>query len=272
MKRLSFATLLGVAVCLPRLYAPPPLITGDVPPADAGHFELYTGFRYQDTSRIQRQLPHVELVYGLADQWEISAETNYLSRAGELGFDDLTFATKAVLLAESAARGALGASYEFKFDNGDAERGLGSGGNEHDFRLRAQKTFGAITPILNVGYVLVPDATINGRRSARQDVWRASLAQEWTVAGKTKLLGEIYWRTADEPGGDDRLGWNVGFKHKARDNLSVHAAVGESLRAGNGGGPDLRVYAGLKFEFGAPWRSANRPGAAQEIATPPNRR
>jgi hypothetical protein len=262
MKRRGPAVVLAVSLLLPRLYAPPPLITGDVPTADVGRFELYAGFRYQDTGRIQRQVPHTELVYGLADNWEISAEINYLSRASERGFDDLTLATKAVLLAESAARPALGASYEFKLDNGNAERSLGSGGNEHDFRLRAQKIFGAITPILNVGYVLVPDATINGRRSARQDVWRASLAQEWTVAGKTKLLGEIYWRTADEPGGDDRLGWNVGFKHKARDNLSVHAAVGESLRAGNHGGPDLRVYAGLKFEFGAPWRSANGLGAA----------
>lgn len=262
MKRLSLAAIAAASALLPRLYATPPLITGDVPTADRGHFELYTGFRYQDTGRVQRQVPHVELVYGLADNWEISAETNYLSRAGERGFDDLTLATKAGLLAESPTRPAIGASYEFKLDNGDAERGLGSGGNEHDFRLRAQKTFGAITPILNIGYVLVPDATINGRRSARQDVWRASLAQEWTVAGKTKLLAEIYWRTADEPGGDDRLGWNVGFKHKARDNLTIHAAIGESLRAGNRGGPDLRVYAGLKFEFGVPWPSANGPGAA----------
>jgi len=39
-----------------------------------------------------------------------------------------------------------------------------------------------------------------------------------------------------------------------RDNLTVHAAVGKSVRDGNRGGPDLRVYAGLKCEFGAPWK------------------
>lgn len=259
MKRLSLAAILAASALLPRLYAPPPLITGDVPVADTNHFELYTGFRFQDTGRIHRQLPHLELVYGIADRWEVSAEANYLSRAGAHGFDDVTLATKTVLVAENAAQPAVGASYEFKFDNANAERGLGSGGKEHDFRLRAQKTFGAFTPILNVGYVLVPDGTINGRRSARQDVRRASLAQEWSVAGKTNLLGEIYWRTADEPGGDDRLGWNVGFKHKARDHLSVHAAIGESLRSGNRGGPDLRVYFGIKYEFAAPWTNAFAP-------------
>lgn len=252
MNRHLLGLTLAGAVLLPRLYAPPPLITGDVPTADRRCFELYTGFRYQDTGRIQRQVPHVELIYGFAERWEASVEANYLSRAGQRGFDDLTLATKTVLLTETPTQLGLGASYEFKMDNGNAERGLGSGGFEHDLRLRAQKSFGPITPIVNVGYVLIPDVTINGRQSARQDVWRASLAQEWAITKKTKLLGEVYWRTADEPGDPHRLGWNVGFKHKARENLSFHAAIGESLRQANRGGPNLRAYAGLKFEFGAP--------------------
>jgi hypothetical protein len=253
MKRFAVAALVA-AVCLPRLYAPPPLITGDVPTADFGTFELYTGFRYQDTGRIQRQLPHVELVYGFAGRWEVSAEANYLSRAGAHGIDDFTLATKTVVVAEGTSTPALGASYEFKFDNGDAERGLGSGGYEHDLRLRAQKTFGSVTPILNFGYVLVPDAHIAGRTVPRQDVWRASFAQEWQASKVLKLLSEVYWRTADEPGDAARLGWNVGFKHKLRDGLTWHGAIGESLRASNAGGPDLRVYLGVKFEFPAPWR------------------
>ena len=37
-------------------------------------------------------------------------------------------------------------------------------------------------------------------------------------------------------------------------HLSVHAAIGKSLREGNRGGPDLRVYVGLKWEFEAPWK------------------
>jgi hypothetical protein len=225
------------------------LITGDVPAADKGTVELYTGVRYQDTGTIQRQMPHVELVYGLADGWEISAEGNYLSRRGAHGLDDYVIATKIVLVRESAAAPGIGASYEFKFDNANAERGLGSGGNEHDIRLRAQKTFSRITPILNVGYVFVPDATVGGRRSAREDVWRASIAQEWQATKTLKLLSEIYWRAPDEPGDAARLGWNVGLKHTLREGLAWHAAVGESLRAGNRGGPDCRAYVGLKFEF-----------------------
>ena len=233
----------------PRCFAPPPLITGDVPTADKGHFELYAGFRYQDTGTIERQIPHAELIYGITERWELGVEANYLSREGEHGFDDVNLTTKVVLVPEAERRPGIAASYELKLDNGDAERGLGTGGLEHDLRLRAQKTFGWFTPIVNFGYVLVPDAEISGERSARQDVWRASFAQEWQVAKQTKLLSEIYWRTSDEPGEPDRLAWNAGFKHKLLANLTLHAAVGESLRASNVGGPDLRVYAGLKWEF-----------------------
>jgi hypothetical protein len=261
MKTARISLLIGMALLVftPRCFAPPPLITGDVPTPPQGRFEWYLGFQYQDTGSIERRLPFSELVYGLTDRWEFSIESPYLSRGGEHGFGDVSLATKFVALTETEHRPALGASYGIKLDNGDAERGLGSGGFEHDLRLRAQKTFGWFTPIVNVGYVIVPDAEIGGVNSPREDAWRASFAQEWQVATKTKLLSEIYWRTSDEPGGEDRLAWNVGFKHKLRDNLTIHGAVGESLRDGNRGGPDLRVYAGVKWEFDAPWKRREQP-------------
>ena len=234
----------------PRCFAPPPLVTGDVPTAEKGHFELYAGFRYQDSGSIERQLPHTELIYGVLERWEVGVEANYLSREGEHGFDDVTLATKVVVVPEVERCPGFAASYELKLNNGDAERGLGSGGFEHDLGLRAQKTFAWFTPIVNFGYLSVPDAEISGQRAARQDVWRASFAQEWQVARRTKLLSEIYWRTGSEAGEPDRLAWNAGFKQNLSNALSVHAAVGESLRAANRGGPDLRLYAGLKWEFG----------------------
>jgi len=58
--------------------------------------------------KIQRQFPHAELVYGVTDRWEISAEGNYLSRDGKHGLDDLTLATKLALLPEGKRRARLG--------------------------------------------------------------------------------------------------------------------------------------------------------------------
>ncbi len=68
-----------------------------------------------------------------------------------------------------------------------------------------------------------------------------------------KLLAEIYWRGADEPGGHHRLAWGVGAKRKLNSNFAIHAAVGTSLREDYRGGPRLRAYAGFKWEFAAPW-------------------
>jgi hypothetical protein len=42
---------------------------------------------------------------------------------------------------------------------------------------------------------------------------------------------------------------DIGFKHRFSPNLSVHAAIGKSLRNDDRGGPKLRVYAGIKLDF-----------------------
>ena len=87
-----------------------------------------------------------------------------------------------------------------------------------------------------------------------ENVWLAAFGQEWQVARRTKLLSELYFVSREEPGGPNRLAANIGFKHKLLDKLTAHAAVGKSIREGNRGGPDLRVYAGIKWEFDAPWK------------------
>jgi hypothetical protein len=248
-KCLTSIPVMALGLLASALSAAPPLITGDVPTADPGTIEIYLGVRYQDTGSIHRQLPHVELVYGLTERWEISTDLNYLSSNGAHGFDDIAVGTKLMLAPDLATRPGLALSYEFKGDNGDAGQGLGSGGFEHDLRVRVQKSYGSHVLLLNVGRVLVLDATISGVRRSRQDIWRASVADEWALTKSTKALAEIYWRESDEPGGRHRLGWNAGFKHKLRDDFSVHAAVGGSFREGSVGGPHFRGYFGFKYEF-----------------------
>jgi hypothetical protein len=47
----------------------------------------------------------------------------------------------------------------------------------------------------------------------------------------------------------------IGCKYYVYDNLNIPGAIGKSLREGNKGGPDIRAYLGLKWEFGPfPWR------------------
>jgi hypothetical protein len=88
-----------------------------------------------------------------------------------------------------------------------------------------------------------------------------SCAQQYNLTEKTALLSEAYWESSGEPGGADRVAANVGFKHRLAPNLTALGAVGKSLREGNEGGPGIRVFAGLKLDFAAPWTKNHRASA-----------
>jgi hypothetical protein len=138
---------------------------------------------------------------------------------------------------------------------------LGTGELDYDLRLRSQKTFGWFTAIGNLGHTFITEPEFGGVRQRRDNVWFAAFGQEYQIAPRTRLLSEIYWVTHEEPGGPHRLACNLGFKHKLRDNLTFHGALGKSLRESNVGGPSVRVYVGLKYEFG---RKKGQRGAVSD--------
>ncbi len=254
-RKLACAAVL-LAGALPCL-APPPLVTGDVPTADKGTFEWYVGGLYQDSgSSISRAVPFTELVYGLTERWEVSAEAMGLSKSGEYGLGDMVLGTKYVVLPENEQRPGVALSFETALPTGDEDKGLGAGAPEYEVRFRAQKTFGWFTPIVNIGCIFVEEPTINGVTESRENAWRASFAQEWQVAKNTKLLSDIYGKTSDEPGGEDRFAAQIGFKHKLSEKLQLHGAIGKSLRKDEAGGPELRAYLGVRYNFDAPWHKS----------------
>ena len=257
MSPLRFVTiaLALLAIGAPRLYAPPPLVTGDVPTADKQSFEWYLGGRYQESESGEpaRLLPFTELVYGVSDRQELTFEIAGLSK-GHYGINDAVVGTKYVFLKESVQRPGIAGSFELKLPTGDESRGLGSGEFDYDLRLRAQKTWSWFTGIGNVGYTFVTDPEFGGVTTSTENVWLLTFGQEYQVGRQTKLLSELYFVSREEPSGHNRFAANVGFKHKLRNNLTVHAAIGKSVRESNRGGPDLRVYVGFKYEFSAPWR------------------
>jgi hypothetical protein len=251
--RLTLFVFLASAV---RLFAPPPMITGDVPTADKGRFELYAGMRYQENEAgvPARQLPFTELVYGISHRQELTFEIAYLSQRHEHGFGDAVVGTKYQFLKENDSLPGIAGSFELKVPTGSEQKGLGTGEFDYDIRLRAQKTWGWFSAIGNAGYTFLSDPEFGGVETTLENVWLFTFGQEYQVARRTKLLSEIYYVTRDEPGAPNRLAANVGFKHKILDDLTFHGSVGKSIREANRGGPDLRAYVGFKWEFDAPWR------------------
>lgn len=233
------AWLIASALAARPAAAVQPLVTGDVPTADKNHVEVYVGMGYQETDRIERQLPFTEIVYGLTERQEITLEISYLSADGQHGFGDAVLGTKVLILPETDQRPGIAGSFELKLANGDVSRGLGTGALEYEFRLRAQKTFGWFTGLVNAGTTLTD----------RRDVVFLAFAQEYRVGAELALLSELYWRSGAESGEPDRFAGDIGFKYHLAGHLDVHAAVGKSLRSASRGGPARRIYAGLKLEI-----------------------
>ena len=242
-----------------RLCAVPPLVSGDVPTADKGTFELYSGMRYQsENDSVNRQVPTSELVYGLSARQEITFEIPFLSQQGGRGFGDAVVGTKYIFIQEAKALPGIAGSFELKLPTGSTSRGLGGGAFGYDLRLRTQKTWGWFTAVGNVGYTVLGEPKFGGASGRRDGVWFASFMQKWRVADKTSLLSEIYLETSEESGEPNRFAANVGFEREIAHNLKFQAAVGRSLREGSRGGPDLRVYVGLHWAFDAPWKRAEK--------------
>lgn len=256
MKSVRFVAAFFLLAFSTRLLAPPPMVTGDVPTADKGRFELYTGLRYQESESGEpgRQLPFTELVYGISDRQELTFEIAYLSQRHQHGFGDAVVGTKYQFLKENETWPGIAGSFELKLPTASESKGLGTGEFDYDIRLRAQKTLGWFTAIGNAGYTFLTDPEFGGVEATLENVWLFTFGQEYRVANRTKLLSEIYFVSREESGEPNRLAANIGFKHKILKDLTFHGSVGKSLREANRGGPDIRAYVGLKWEFDAPWK------------------
>jgi len=236
------------------LYAPPPMVTGDVPTADKGRFELYSGLRYEESESGEpgRQLPFTELVYGITDRQELTFEIAYPSQRHQHGFGDAVVGTKYQFVKENESLPGIAGSFELKLPTGSERKGLGTGEFDYDIRLRMQKTWGWFTAIGNAGYTFVSDPELV--ETSLENVWIFTFGQEYEIAKGTTLLSEIYYVTREEPGEPNRLAANIGFKQKILNDLTFHGSIGKSLREANRGGPDIRAYVGFKYEFDAPWK------------------
>ena len=250
MRALWRALLVGGLLLKASLaHAVPPLVMGDVPTADRGGIDLYVGTGYEKDGTAERQVPFTELVLGVSSWQEITFEIPYLSQGGQQGFGDAVLGTKLLLLRETAGRPGLAGSFEWKLTTGSPSKNLGTGAMEYDLRLRSQKTWGRFTLLANVGYTFVNEPTKDGVLLGRRNVGFVAVGQEIEPFDGLHLLAEVYWRNSDTPGEPARVSADLGFKYALVRHLSVHAAVGTSLRRENLGGPQIRAYGGLKWDF-----------------------
>jgi len=189
-------------------------------------------------------------VLGVSDWQEVTVEAPYLVVDGQHGFGDVILGTKVRLLAEEGARPGLAASLEWKLPNASRAPGLGTGASEVEVRLRGQKAWGRVTAIGNAGYTVVGEPRAHGVTLPRRNTGFLGAGAEAELGERLTLLADAYWLSADVAGDPARIAGDLGLKVKLSHDLAFGAAVGRSLRPAAAGGPELRVYGGLKWEFG----------------------
>jgi hypothetical protein len=246
--RCSFSALL-LAWAWPAS-AVPPLVIGDVPTADPGILELYVGAGRLEGGVVEWAAPATEFVLGVSSWQEVTLEVPYLVVDGAHGLGDVVLGTKLLLLPEATGRPGLAGSVEWKLANGDQAAGLGSGAMELGFLFRGQKTWSWFTLIGNAGYTFVGEPKVGGVSQPRRNTGFLGLGGEGELRRALTILGDLYWHSADVSGEPARVAGDLGLKLRVTDHLAVNGAVGTSLRPDNLGGPHLRVYVGLKGEFG----------------------
>ena len=245
----GFCFVLALACCTP-VSAIPPLVSGDVPTAEHGTYELFVGYLGTDSGPVtSHQIPFWELVYGVTPRQELTIEAPLLlrddARGSTTGVGDAVLGTKYRLLGAPSEDSGVSASLEVTLPTGDEDRGLGSGAVDVDLRARAGQQLGRDVVYGNVGHTWVGE---NGDAS-RDNTWFLALVWDHPVFERSRLLTEVYWKTADEPGAPNRLAATIGTKIRFRDRQQLHFSVGRSLQSGAEGGPDLRLYAGWRRDF-----------------------
>ena len=119
----------------------PPLVSGDIPTADRGTYELFFGYVLKDGAAVtEKEIPFWELVYGLTKVQELTIEAPIVRRNGPAGtttgIGDVILGTKYRFVGRPAADSGLSISLEVKLPTGDEDRGLGAGAVAVDLRAR----------------------------------------------------------------------------------------------------------------------------------------
>ena len=238
-----------VIACASPSWAIKPLVSGDIPTAEKGLYEVFVGYLVTDSGDATvHEVPFWEVVYGLTQPQELTIEAPILIRDGGTGstggLGDVVVGTKYRLLGEPSADSGLSASLEIKLPTGDSDRGLGSGAVAVDVRVRGGWQFGREVVYLNLGHTWVGED-----EEPQENTWFYAAVWDHPVGRKLRLLTEVYGKTADEPDAPKRLAATVGIKWYFPHRQQLQLSVGRSLRSDAEGGPDVRFYAGWRKDL-----------------------
>lgn len=205
-----------------NLFAYRPLSTEDAGVAGKGVAQTEISWDYLkwengDKEQIFMLVP----IYGLMENLELSAEIPYMlhnpdAGGSESGVGDINFVAKYLLFQEAGGHPAITVKCAAKLDNGDEDKGIGSGEKDYSVSTVASQSIGELTGHLQLGYIWVgddKDETIYG------------VALDHTMSQEVHIVAEISGsRHPDRKEDENPLFGLAGLTYRVSDNLTLDAA------------------------------------------------
>lgn len=183
----------------------------------------YLKWKNDDVEQVFMLVP----IYGLTDNLELSVEIPYLfhnpkTEDSEDGIGDLNLVAKYLLIQEGDKNPAFTVKGVVKLDNGDYDKGLGSGDKDYSLFAVASKTISQVTIHGHAGYTWVGDEEDSNLR----DITLYGIAFDYAVAEPLHILAELNGnrhpdRTTEE---DNPRSVLAGITYKVSDKLTLDAA------------------------------------------------
>ncbi len=164
-------------------------------------------------------------IYGLTENLELSLEIPYLyhrpaSGPSEEGTGDICIVAKYLLVPGGAESPAFAVKGVAKMDNGDYDKGLGSGDKDYSIVAALSETVGQLTGHVQIGYTWTGD-----KKDERLDVTLYGAALDYALSEFIHILAEVTAeRHPDRLEHENPLIALTGISYKVSDSLTLDAA------------------------------------------------
>lgn len=164
-------------------------------------------------------------IYGVTENLELSIEIPYLyhrpvSAPSEEGTGDINIVAKYLLVPGGTENLAFTVKGVVKMDNGDYDKGLGSGDKDYSILAVLSETIGQLTGHVQIGYTTTGD-----KKDKRLDVTLYGAALDCALSEFIHILAEVTAeRHPDRLENENPLIALTGITYKVSDSLSVDAA------------------------------------------------
>lgn len=187
-------------------------------------------------------------IYGVTENLELSVEVPYLyhspaSTPSEEGTGDINIVAKYLLMPGGTDNPALAVKGVVKMDNGDYNKGLGSGDKDYSIVAVISETVGQLTGHVQIGYTWIGKKMNNNLR----DITLYGAALDYAASDDLHLLAEFSEsRHPDSTASEDPRSALAGLTYKVSDMLTLDAAYRWGL---SNSVPDRGTTVGASITF-----------------------